>query len=180
MIPTPTAILENWQIHKELWLHPTQELGDDVIDAFSAALDQCTDLPAHQTILQDASRILLWELRVHVARNHNTPIDVLERLSKDKNPYVRKAVAGNIHAPITVLSQLSIDDQIFVRFEVAANPNTPLSILSPFFDDESAYIRRAVVWNRATPNDIILRYLSDQDEIVAKMARYRCLIDQTP
>jgi len=63
------------------------------------------------------------EEKNRMADNPNTPIEVLEKLSKDENEYVRYAIASNPNTPIEVLKRLSKDRSRFVRSNVANNPS---------------------------------------------------------
>ena len=58
-------------------------------------------------------------VRGEVARNPNCPIEVLDRLSKDKYWYVREKVAKNPNCPIDLLVQVMGDEDEDVR-ELAA------------------------------------------------------------
>ncbi len=55
-------------------------------------------------------------IRKRVAKNTNTPIDMLEVLSKDEFWYVRYYVAGNTNTHIKILTMLSKDKDSGVRY----------------------------------------------------------------
>ena len=61
-----------------------------------------------------------WRVRSNVAMNRNTPINTLDKLSKNKNTDVKLNIALNINTPIDVLKKLSEDEDIYVR-ELAIN-----------------------------------------------------------
>ena len=63
-------------------------------------------------------------VRASVASNSNTPVSVLEYLSKDKiSSYVRYLVAKNQNTSIHVLEKLSNDENYCIRNSVSENPN---------------------------------------------------------
>ena len=54
-----------------------------------------------------------------------TDISLLEKLSDDKDEWVRKVIANNPNTPDYILEKLSDDKDWYVRRSVANNPNTP-------------------------------------------------------
>lgn len=61
-------------------------------------------------------------IRASVASNSNTPVSVLEYLSKDKiSSYVRYWVAKNPRTPIYILEKLLKDKAYLVRASIADN-----------------------------------------------------------
>jgi len=50
------------------------------------------------------------DVRLAVADNPNTHIDVLAKLSKDEVRLIRKVVAGNFRTPAKILTELSEDN----------------------------------------------------------------------
>ena len=59
--------------------------------------------------IQLALGSLSYDMKIELARNLNTPKEVLAILSKDKNEWVRCMVAANPNAPKEVLTILSTD-----------------------------------------------------------------------
>lgn len=62
------------------------------------------------------------DVRVSVARNPNTPVDVLMELAKDSDIVVRRRVACNSNTPVDVLIELEKDSDWAVRRYAACNP----------------------------------------------------------
>ncbi len=60
-------------------------------------------------------------VRSYAARNKNTPVSILEKLSNDENVYVRSSVAKNIKTPISILEKLSNDEHYYVRYYAKEN-----------------------------------------------------------
>lgn len=69
-------------------------------------------------------------MKIKIAENTNTPIEILTILSKDKDWYVRYRVAKNTNTPKEGLTILSKDKDRYVRYCVAKNPNTPTEVLT--------------------------------------------------
>ena len=53
-----------------------------------------------------------WCTKDHIAENRNTPIDILEKLSRDESIHVRCRVAENINTPIDILEKLGRDENV--------------------------------------------------------------------
>jgi hypothetical protein len=69
-----------------------------------------------------------------LAKDPNTPVEVLRVLSTDKNSWVRCNVAENPNTPVEVLRVLSTDKDFSVRYNVVRNPNTPVEVLRVLCD----------------------------------------------
>ncbi len=69
-------------------------------------------------------------VREAVAENHSTTLEVLARLSEDKDKGVRRAVAGNHNAPVEALIKLSKDKEMEVRWAVASSLDMPEDVLT--------------------------------------------------
>lgn len=112
------------------------------------------------------------EMQLALARNQNTPSDILNDLSTSSFDEVRIAVAANTNTDTAtlitfaqkenVVSKLHkllfkyMSDQNYsVRALVARNPYAPYEILSKLSNDESQYVRSAVADNLNTPIDIL-------------------------
>ena len=70
-----------------------------------------------------------WTFRRAAAKNRNTPEEVLEHLSRDKDIDVKLAVALNPNTPTEALREMKKDDNGIVRFLAAINPSAPADIL---------------------------------------------------
>jgi 3-methyladenine DNA glycosylase AlkC len=79
-----------------------------------------------------------------LAGDSNTSLDVLEKLSKDKDRWVREGVALNTSTPISILEKLSTDEDWYVRRGVAINSSTPIKILEKLSKDKNWKVRKAV------------------------------------
>ena len=122
-------------------------------------------------------------VRVNVARNPNTPVQTLQKLSNDKNepfymwkPYdkfvsVAGMVAQNPNTPKHILQKLSKNKYTNVRENVASNPNTPKHILQKLSSDEERDVRIGVAKNPNTPKHILQKLSSHKDEFVSNFAK---------
>jgi len=102
-----------------------------------------------------------------VAKNPHTPVEILERLSKDKINLVRALVATNPKTPSKILESLFSDEKI-VRDGLSGNPQTPLKILKVLSDDKDKMVRMRLAENPSATKDILNKLLKDSDENVAK------------
>ena len=95
--------------------------------------------------------------RIEVARNENTPVEVLMILAKDEDGDVREGLAKNKNTPPEILSILAKDPQSDIRAYVAFNPNTPENVLRYFLENKNEYdyIRITAIRNKKTPIDAI-------------------------
>ena len=108
-------------------------------------------------------------VRRGVARNPNTPREVLTALSRDKDEGVRYVVAKNPSTPPEVLIALAGHKDEYVLRGVAENPNTPpeaLAALAVLARDKDEYVRRAVAQNPNTPREVLTALARDKDEYV--------------
>ena len=58
------------------------------------------------------------DVRVSVARNPNTPVDVLMELAKDSDIVVRRRVACNSNTPVDVLIELEKDSPLSLARDI--------------------------------------------------------------
>jgi hypothetical protein len=99
-----------------------------------------------------------WRVRYWVAANPNTPVGVLEALSKDDYEDVRWEVAQNPNTPMGVSEVLAEDEDEDVRRGVSRNPNSAAQILVRGFEYErrqkkpSRGILKAIVKNSNCPD----------------------------
>lgn len=79
-------------------------------------------------------------IRLRVAENQATPIELLELLSKDRNPDVRVAVGTNPSTPADISYSLAFDEDPNVRLGLADDINSPLELLEKLMEDENPYV----------------------------------------
>jgi Leucine rich repeat variant len=84
------------------------------------------------------------------ARSRFTPPDVLNRLSSHTNWSVRVKVANNPSTPVEILNRL-LQDHWVVRQGIADNPSTPAEILIKLAQDDHCLVVLAVVNNPNCP-----------------------------
>ncbi len=90
-----------------------------------------------------------WWVRVAIARNPTCPVDLLAKLSDDKDKEVRRDVAWRTDCPADALAKLSDDKDKWVREAVARNPNCPSDTLTKLAEDTDEYVR---FYARNNPN----------------------------
>ncbi|MDR3128421.1 MAG: hypothetical protein LBT99_03765 [Bifidobacteriaceae bacterium] len=76
------------------------------------------------------------ESKGFLAAYSKTPPEMLEKLARDENEYVRMEVAESKNTSTKALEKLSYDENKDVRHCVAHNPNTPPETLAKLADDE--------------------------------------------
>lgn len=102
-----------------------------------------------QAVFAKLASLPCAEIRHEVASNPNAPVQLLEALAKDEDPFLRGSVAANPSTPPHVLEVLGKDENIDVRCEVAINPNTTVQVLEALAKDKS--IGENLVCNPITP-----------------------------
>ncbi|MDD5360276.1 MAG: hypothetical protein PHI79_03820 [Sulfurovaceae bacterium] len=107
-----------------------------------------------------------------VAKNHFTPVDILEKLSKDSINLVRALVATNPNTPTHILNKLFSDEKI-VRDGLSGNPNTPLKLLNVLAGDNDKMVRLRVAENPSVSTEILESLLDDGEPNVAKAAEVK-------
>jgi hypothetical protein len=90
----------------------------------------------HQLVLEAEDPDLFEQ----IAENKNALPETLMRLSKHECGHVRVGVAHNAHTPMEVLWQLSFDLDPDVRYSLAANPLIPVVVLQSLITDENPYV----------------------------------------
>ena len=129
-------------------------------------------------------------VRAAVAKNQNTPVEILESLASDEDPWVRCVVADNPRtpeviliglssdwaaathvaknpsSPISLLKILSVHEDHFVKHSVAINPSTPIETLEKLAVDNDAFPRQGVAANLQTPLAILEKLSTDIDVCV--------------
>jgi hypothetical protein len=86
-------------------------------------------------------------VRARVARNPNTPIELLPTFEQDDSQFVRAALAENPMTPDELLEKLASDyswSAVPIRLAVVRHPNTPPSVLHQLVSDDSTLLRQEV------------------------------------
>jgi len=118
-------------------------------------------------LLRDLAGVEDMGSRWAVAKNHHTPTDILERLSKDPINLVRALVATNPNTPSSILSGLFGDEKI-VRDGLSGNPNTPLKLLKVLSMDKDKLVRLRVVDNPSCSVEILKTMADDSEPDIVK------------
>jgi hypothetical protein len=100
-----------------------------------AGSQSCSPNMLEQLAHSDVDRI-----RLRVAENPNTPMDVLELLATDRNADVRVAVGTNPSTPPHISYALAFDVDPNVRLGLAEDLNTPIELLDKLMEDENPYV----------------------------------------
>ncbi|MBY0357975.1 MAG: hypothetical protein K2W82_08240 [Candidatus Obscuribacterales bacterium] len=79
-------------------------------------------------------------IRLRIAENPRTPVEVLEILAADKNADVRVAVGINPSTPPHISFRLAFDEDPNVRLGLADDLSTPIALLEKLMDDPNPYV----------------------------------------
>jgi hypothetical protein len=109
--------------------------GDILSNYVKAGSQSCSP-----ELLEAMAHSEIDRIRLRVAENPRTPIDVLGLLAKDKNADVRIAVGSNPSTPPYVSYRLAFDEDPNVRFGLADDINTPIELLDKLCDDANPYV----------------------------------------
>jgi hypothetical protein len=101
-----------------------------------------------------------------VAKNSNTPVELLKKLATDEDSVVRRDVAGNSNTPGELLKKLATDKDLGVSIEVALSSNTSVELLKKLATDKESYVRLAVAKNSNTPTELLKKLEADKDSDV--------------
>jgi len=91
-----------------------------------------------EDVLRELAKDPAWPIREQVAENPSTPDDVLRDLAKDRDMNVRAKVALNINIPLDVLQTLAKDEHEDVRWYVAENPKASSKMLVMVYEYEKS------------------------------------------
>ena len=119
---------------------------------------------ATQLIKVDSIKLIQFEVRLEmIARNKNTPAEILEYLSKNESVEVRKKVACNPSTSVHVIEYLSDDSASEVRRSLALNPSTPSSILEKLSQDNDIAVATSTAWHPQTSASILEKFAKLKD-----------------
>ena len=104
-----------------------------------------------------------YDVRVSVAENPSTPVDVLTELAKDRDWYIRSYAACNPNMLVDVLTELAKDSDWYIRRYAAGNPNTPVDVLTELAKDSYWCVRRYAAGNPNTPVDVLTELAKDNN-----------------
>ncbi len=120
--------------------------NDDVVAGF--ALDNpAFSLESHLELLKKGNFKAGLRVKLFLANDSQTPVEVLSMLAQQSESSVREAVAVNPQTPVEVLSMLAQQSESSVRAAVAVNPQTPVEVLSMLAQQSESSVREAVARN---------------------------------
>lgn len=111
---------------------------------------------------------LSFEEKERLAEDPDTSPDILILLAEDKNDIVRFHVARNSNTPLEILTNLAKDSRI--NGAVAENPNTPPELLIQLASSKSSITRYMVARNLKTPPETLAILAKDEDNVVSEKA----------
>jgi hypothetical protein len=111
------------------------QYGDVFTNYVKAGSHSCSPELLEAMAHSDIDRI-----RLRVAENPRTPIEILEVLAADKNVDVRVAVGTNPSTPPYVSYKLASDADLNVRLGLADDIHTPIELLEMLIEDANPYV----------------------------------------
>lgn len=113
-----------------------------------------------------------------LACNPKTPVDLLLKLSKDRDPWVVGSVVRNPNTPISLLKQLSNHKSGFVRHCLAKNARTPSNILAKLSNgldvsNDDWGMADALIANPNTPISVIRKFAQSDSDMIRRAAEAR-------
>ena len=110
-------------------------------------------------------------VRMNVAANRSSPVDLLELLMKDKTVSVRKSIIGNTNFPILLLREFVQDSNELVRINLAHKPDLPLDLIELLLQDPANEVRFRIMYQENLPQNLINQMHNDPEKNVrAKVA----------
>jgi hypothetical protein len=92
------------------------------------------------------------KIRCMVARRHDAPVTLLNRLSTDKSRHVRQLLAKNPWTPTAALELLAKEPyDAWIRFSVAGNPSTPMTTLIRLLESQDLGLALTASANPSIP-----------------------------
>lgn len=113
----------------------TKPYGEILSNYVKAGSQSCSP-----QILEAMAHSEIDRIRLRVAENPNTPIEVLELLATDRNIDVRSAVGTNPSTPAYLSYQIAFDEDPNVRLGLADDINTPIEVLEKLTEDVNPYV----------------------------------------
>jgi Leucine rich repeat variant len=104
--------------------------------------------------------------KLAIARDLQTPIDILERLAQDPNEDVRATVASNRSLPLATLLKLADDSSRKVKLQLVrqqSNRSIPIEILAKLADDPDTDIKTNIASNSNTPTEVLAKLAFVED-----------------
>ncbi len=104
------------------------------------------DLKSDLLLKLTSDKIIVSEVRYHIAKSLDVPVEILRRLAK-VDPHPHKALAENPHTPSDVLGQLANHKDSDMRKKVVQHPSTLPETLEKLSEDEDEQVSKAAKAN---------------------------------
>lgn len=117
-----------------------------------------------------------YKVRIQVAANPETPIEILLKLAKDKDANVRFAVAKNqniifnLDTPAETLQKLSAIKDKKIAISIARHPNTSSKVLNKLAKNTDRKVRLVVAKNNNSSLELLEKLSNDSNKLVREAA----------
>ena len=98
-----------------------------------------------------------------IASYEKTPIEILEKLSKNEDITIRNKVALNKSSTPDILENLINDEKLFVRYNVAQHPNSTSEILFKLAEDKDEVVRNKAIDHKNYSSSLTERLIDIND-----------------
>jgi hypothetical protein len=158
---------ENRNIRKRATLNPNTPIGllQSLVELGSN--ESLTDFEdqfptSNEALIREFSTKGFWA-KMLVARNPNTPVDVLDALFLDANYQVRAQVAANPNTNSETLQRALLDPEEFVISSALMNQNLPPSSLEVLLEREMPQIWSVLAARQDTPASVLQRLIQEKN-----------------
>jgi len=103
---------------------------------------------------------------VKLAKDPETPLEILEPLCQFGSEYILSCVVQNPNITPEILLELGKHTIVFdwqLRSDIASNEKTPVEILNTYANDEFWEVRSSVAGNSNVPTEILYSFANDPD-----------------
>lgn len=134
---------------------------------YAAASSTRASAPVLTRLLGDSDPGVQLMATITLSRKETATTDTLETFSLHSNAYVREAVALNANTPVYILEQLSKDPVEAVLMAVAGNRNTPPHVLDALAQHKNVDIQRRIA-RHANASESALELLATSKDTEAR------------
>lgn len=179
---TPIPVLETLAAEPDVNMRCAVTQNPNLPIGVLEKLAQCSETSIKRAVASHPKaptalvRELLYEgakwFRGDVARATQS-VEILDRLARDWEPWVRQCVTENRYTPAILLEKLAKDEKMEIRINVAKHPNTPTAVLASLASDRYLKVRTEVAKNVNTEIEVLKGLARDRIAPVRQAAQIR-------
>ncbi len=177
------GLAENYKIPMDILMILSEE-DDHQVRVKVASNPSLPEIDMRRLFSEKKSALLHSRTKEGLAKNPNTPIDILIELSKDESIITdhhpkmkqRGQAAQNPKLPETEMRRLFREGGRLVRAGLAVNPKVPMDILMTLSEDEDPVVRKQVASNPSLPEKDMRRLFSEKGRAIMNLSTRRGLV----